>query len=70
MMTITIDFKSGRELTLKNIDSCYLGEDNTWRFFCDLKDREIIGDAHMSGIEIDEDTVFVLHDTIESISFK
>lgn len=71
MMTINILFKSGRELTLKHIDSCYLGEDDkTWRFFCDLDDREILGDTHLFGVEIDGDTIFVFHEMIASISFR
>lgn len=70
MMTINILFKNGRELTLKHIDSCYLGDDNTWRFFCDLDDREILGDTNLFGVEVDGDTIFVFHDTISSISFR
>lgn len=71
MLIIDIIFNSGRKITLKYIDSCYLdNEDKTWRFFCDMDDSEIVGDYHHFGVEVDGDTVFVFNDTIASISFR
>lgn len=75
MMTVSIIFNNGLELKLKKIDSCYLGEeDNIWRFFNDLEDMIVRKNTENlsipCGVEFDGDTVFVPHDTINSISFK
>ncbi len=74
METITIEFKNGLKLTLKNVDSFYIGDDKIWRFFNDLNDLEVIKDPKNlyipSEVEFDGDTVFIKHDIIKAIFFN
>lgn len=73
-MTISIIFKNSKTLTLRNIDSLYLSlEDNIWRFFNDLHDYTIEEDLDTLeglGLEFEDDTIFVPHNTIQQMSIR
>lgn len=72
MYKVEVITKRWQSITLTNIDSWYLGEDNVYRFFNDLNDMEInIPEEIVDGsFEIDGDTVFIPLDIIRKITIE